>query len=542
MSTPLPYYRPAGPRPDSSTVTSPTLTSTRHVSFNTPEVTSVPETPSTSAPTSVFQTQPPPTPHLDDLTRVMAAAAVLGARLSPISEAPRANYSFAMPRPPSDFFPSGSDESPRSARRSRSSERDDRPAPPIRSSSTPRGRSTSFADASVQSAASTRPSVQLLFSDASYAPPAFKGTATEDAERWLRRFKYYVQFRQLAPEEIMQLFQLLLTDAAADWLESVAANEKDTLPHLYKAFEERFSNSDIFRWKHASAIFERYQGNDELVDTYITDIQNLAKKVPMNDPTLIRFALLKGFKPSIRQHVLQTSANTLESTIKAARVAEAAASQAPTPNADVAALSKDVRDLISAFHDLKADKVEKTATTNERVASLQTGDRTPSRSPSPSARRVNFADQQRPTPPRPSLRRQFDNPPSDWSWPDQAAPTESWQSNRASYPDFRRSSSSAPRRWQPNRPAYNSHSPYQQQLNGSSGYVPNFGPPSFGSGQSNSFYQSPCRNCLRVHPPNSCPGKGKQCYNCGRMNHLKVACRSPRANRGGYQSNFTPPQ
>jgi len=101
------------------------------------------------------------------------------------------------------------------------------------------------------------PRVNLLFSDASYAPPSFSGSKTQDADRWLRRFEYYVQFRQLSDKAALQLFKLLLTEAAADWLESVPDRQKLTTKLLTHAFKERFASSDIFRWQQASAIFAR---------------------------------------------------------------------------------------------------------------------------------------------------------------------------------------------------------------------------------------------------------------------------------------------
>jgi len=171
---------------------------------------------------------------------------------------------------------------------------------------------------------SSQPNVHLVLSDAAYAPPTFNGSPTQDAERWLRRFKHYVQYRQSTEAETIQLFKLMMTDTAADWLESLPQHDRDDLESLFKAFEERFASAEIFRWKSAAAIFDRQQGQSETVDTYITDVLNLAKKVPITDARLIRFALIKGFKPNIRQHVLQSSVETLEGTIKAARVAEAA--------------------------------------------------------------------------------------------------------------------------------------------------------------------------------------------------------------------------
>jgi len=53
--------------------------------------------------------------------------------------------------------------------------------------------------------------IQYLFSDASYAPTSFSGQPSEDADKWLRKFNYYVTFR---------LFKLLMSDVVGDWLES----------------------------------------------------------------------------------------------------------------------------------------------------------------------------------------------------------------------------------------------------------------------------------------------------------------------------------
>ena len=73
-------------------------------------------------------------------------------------------------------------------------------------------------------------------------------------------------------------------------------------------------------------IWQRDQQPSEAVDTFMTAIQNAARIVPIHDATLIRFAIIRGLKPAIRLHVLQTGATTLDDVIRAARVAEAALS------------------------------------------------------------------------------------------------------------------------------------------------------------------------------------------------------------------------
>jgi hypothetical protein len=387
-----------------------------------------------------------------------------------------------------------------------------------------------------------QPTVNLLFSDASYAPPSFSGAPTQDADRWLRRFKYYVQFRQMTDTAALQLFKLLMTDAAADWLESVNATDKLTTKSLIKAFTERFASSDIFRWQQASAIFARKQGDTEPVDTYITDILNLAKKVPIHDDNIIRFALIKGFRPAIRQHVLQSSAKTLDAALQAARIAEAAASQCPTDNTNVADLSKDVRDLMAAFRELHA---KTRPPTPERVVYMNYGaGQSPTRQSSP--RRVTFEDQKsglrrsdnRPVDRQvshPPQRRPMMNSPTSWEWPEPPPQRSSYSSSQ----DF----GSAPRQssnFNRGRPAtFVSRRPERPGLSWS---PRNTSGSQFQGKQSNfSQYSAPaCLNCGRFHPPNACGARGLTCYACGRLNHVKRMCRSSSANPTNFRQNFRP--
>ena len=51
----------------------------------------------------------------------------------------------------------------------------------------------------------------------------------------------------------------------------------------------------------------------ESVDTFVTDMRNMARIVPIRDEEQLRFAIVKGL------HVLQSAATTLDGVIKAAR-------------------------------------------------------------------------------------------------------------------------------------------------------------------------------------------------------------------------------
>ena len=77
--------------------------------------------------------------------------------------------------------------------------------------------------------------------------------------------------------------------------------------------------------------------------------------MPISDPALVRVALLNGFKPYIRRHVLEASVDTLEETIKVARITEAAYNDTRPDETEVEALTKDVRDLIAAVQELQSN-------------------------------------------------------------------------------------------------------------------------------------------------------------------------------------------
>jgi len=356
--------------------------------------------------------------------------------------------------------------------------------------------------------------------DASFAPPPFKGLPSEDAERWLRRFTYYVEYRKLSDDEALQLFKLLLSDTAADWLESLDEADKRSTRSISKCFLNRFETSEVYRWKQASEIFTRQQGPTESVDIFITDVLNLAKRVPIDDQKIIRFALLKGFKPAIRQHVLQSSAETLEATVKAARIAEAAAAHGPPEATDITGLAKDIRDLLAAVADMKT----KTRTpSTERLAYTDAG-ATSSMSRSSSPRRVSFSDRPhrpeiRPAQPSSVYRQPVVNTPMSWEWPDEEPRYDRDRDRRPAPSSFSRRPSLPPNSWRRSRPS--SWMPPQNRSPSST-----FSANRNSSGQSQHYSPNVCLNCGRQHGSNACFARGLQCFQCGRFNHFRVMCRS----------------
>jgi hypothetical protein len=72
------------------------------------------------------------------------------------------------------------------------------------------------------------------------------------------------------------------------------------------------------KWRVTNEIFSTRQGN-EPVDDFITKIRKKAKTIPLTDD-VVRYALMKNFRPAIRNKVI--SAKTLDELQELARAAE----------------------------------------------------------------------------------------------------------------------------------------------------------------------------------------------------------------------------
>ena len=144
---------------------------------------------------------------------------------------------------------------------------------------------------------------------------------TDKIERWLEYFENYTPFRNINNAAKLQMFKLLLTEQAAEWLRSLLNDIKNNWTTLLIAFCTRFATTDNDRQCEASSMWTGVQGIKESVDTHIMDIINMAKVVPITDQKLVHFAIIKGH---IKLHVLQTEGTAIEEIIQAARLVKAA--------------------------------------------------------------------------------------------------------------------------------------------------------------------------------------------------------------------------
>jgi len=326
-----------------------------------------------------------------------------------------------------------------------------------------------------------------FISDAVITPSKFNGNNQDidKVEKWLTTFNRYAQLKSFDNLTKLQVFKLLLTDEAAEWLTSLNEQQTDTFEHLLEAFQARFAMTELHRLQKLSQ-WQRDQLSTETVDQFITSIKNAAKKIPITDPALIRLAIIRGLKPAIKLHVMQTGALTLDDVIAAARLAEEAITASGTSN-DISNTQ-----LLNKFEKVITDTINAIAVSTkqdpEPVSAMQP----------PSAQRQQQTTQ-----------RQQNN----WTKPSRGSINQ-----RTSYQPRYNQPSPGQQQFRPYRPNQeqrsNWRSPYQQQQ------MP--------------YQQTSCGNCSTQHETGACPARDIQCYNCGRRGHFNNRCRSQPMQRSHY--------
>jgi len=156
----------------------------------------------------------------------------------------------------------------------------------------------------------------------------------EDADSWIMKFEKYSAYRGFADRERLSLMAVLLRDEASDWYDSLEDDIKRGWLTLKQAFEQRFQHSELTRWRKTNDLWQRVQGVNENVDSYITSVKKLAKVVGVEGEQL-RYALQRGLRPQILAHVIQTQATTVDDLVKAARVAEKQLIRSPLKQAAI---------------------------------------------------------------------------------------------------------------------------------------------------------------------------------------------------------------
>ena len=335
------------------------------------------------------------------------------------------------------------------------------------------------------------------------APPAFSGSAVQDAAEWLRQFTNYCAYKNFTDLQARNLFRVMLTGSAADWFETVVFDEDCvTLDDFKEAFLLRYRSSEVVKYKSARDIFSRKQQDDESVDSFIDKMQKDARIVGMPIDTL-QLAILNGLLLHIQNFVLQKEPKTLQDLISAARLAEL-----------TIPAKKDTDASLHAKLDKMMQSIEDSKTTTALVR--QGG--------SPTPRRVSFGD-------FPSGQRNFSGgrnfrqPNITFGQRGQfAQPFSPRSQNSYSYP----SRFNGP-------PNYGNYQFRPRAVNTQPRQWGSIGPPPATPPQPRS-----CSKCgLEPHQNiNFCPAINLVCWQCGRRGHISRVCRAFRGFQGDFSQNY----
>jgi hypothetical protein len=370
----------------------------------------------------------------------------------------------------------------------------------------------------------------LAINDTNFTPTNFQGEEkdTGKTEKWLEYFQNYAAFRGINENAKLNLFKLLLTGKANDWIRSLPTAKTNNWESLIVEFRQRFSTTDLTRWQMAASMWTRTQSANEPVDCYITDIINMANVVPIVDKELIRFAIIKGLHDKIKVHVIQSEAKTIEEVIRTARVAEAALTASDTTATDVSMLSAQMAELMTMM---------KASAKNTSIATVTTT-HSRQRSPSPAPNRVNFDDipnrrpENRPPATSPSALRRTD---IDWSTErEPQQPYSQWEKH------YQRDNRSPPRQaenrsrplenngplWPPRNAdrertrMRNSSPTWQQRRTFNTGESRPLQRRSYGK----TYLENVCTFCGVSHRGYNCRVSTLCCFKCNRPGHLAHAC------------------
>jgi len=92
-------------------------------------------------------------------------------------------------------------------------------------------------------------------------------------------------YKDLDAASRLKLATAMMTESACDCTEKLPDADKLTIDDLQTAFEKRYIKPAALRFRSACEVFQRKQG--EAVDAYADRVRKLAKRIPMDDSTLL---------------------------------------------------------------------------------------------------------------------------------------------------------------------------------------------------------------------------------------------------------------
>ena len=208
-------------------------------------------------------------------------------------------------------------------------------------------------------------------------------------------------YRNLPEQARIDFLAVLLRDDAGDWFDTLSVVTRSSWAATKEAFELRFKDSELMKWRKASDLWNRVQSPDESVDSYVTSMKKLARSVGVEGDQL-RYVIQRGLRPQLLGHVIQKQPVTVDELVAAARVAEAAVKAVASATASESSLDRVVAELTANRQAAERNTEELRRFASQLVdksISNIGGSSAPAPQRAPAPRRVTFAPEQRRTQP-----------------------------------------------------------------------------------------------------------------------------------------------
>ena len=177
---------------------------------------------------------------------------------------------------------------------------------------------------SLTSSSSCPPVVSTTWNDAFVNPTPFSGKSQEDPKSWYTYLERWTRYKNITEEQLLRMFPLLFRGLALDWWEGLGDNAKDSVAAVKHQFQNRFYDSALEQWKWMAELWKTKQGPKETVKEYVDRLQKIKRSCEVISDDNLQCAIIMGWRPDIKRHVIQQAPTSMEAVIRAAKLAEQA--------------------------------------------------------------------------------------------------------------------------------------------------------------------------------------------------------------------------
>jgi hypothetical protein len=174
--------------------------------------------------------------------------------------------------------------------------------------------------------------------DISAVVKTYTGQNSQNALKWLYSFTTYTDLKNIQGYDKIQLFKLLMSEQAADWILTLSPHLCDSEDHLFDAFLRRFGISESQKLTNESRLWHRHQLESESVDDYVSYMRLQGYQINMPESQLFKI-ICNGFKEPIKMFVMTNNCSSIEELLNIARSCEAASSS-DRPNSQQLAITQ----------------------------------------------------------------------------------------------------------------------------------------------------------------------------------------------------------